>query len=61
MSLKAFHIFFITLAVLLSVGCSMWGFLLGNSPIFASACAVVGVGLVVYGILFVKKARGIIT
>lgn len=61
MSLKSFHIFFITLAVLLSVGCSMWGFLLGNSPIFAAACAVVALGLVVYGILFVKKARGIIT
>lgn len=61
MSLKAFHIFFITLSVLLSAGCAAWAFLAGTMPIFGAVSAVVAVGLVFYGISFVRKARGIIT
>ncbi|MEQ1860594.1 MAG: hypothetical protein ABMA13_11720 [Chthoniobacteraceae bacterium] len=61
MSLKAFHVFFITLSVLLSTGCSVWGFLNGVTPIFGSAAAAIAVALVIYGFYFVKKARGIIT
>jgi len=61
MSLKSFHIFFITLSVLLAALCSVWGFWAGTMPVFASASAVVAVGLVIYGVLFIRKARGIIT
>lgn len=61
MSLKAFHIFFITLSVLLSAGCSVWAFRAGTMQVFAIASAVVAVALLVYASVFVKKARGIIT
>lgn len=61
MSLKAFHLFFITLSVLLSAGCSAWAFIYGVERPFAIACALVAVGLVIYGASFVKKAKRIIT
>jgi hypothetical protein len=61
MSLKAFHIFFIVLAILLSVGCAVWAFVNGGMPIFGSSCAVVAVALVFYGINFLKKSKRIIT
>lgn len=61
MSLKAFHLFFITLSVLLSAGCAVWAFLSGMERGFAIASAAVAVGLVIYGAFFVKKARTIIT
>ena len=32
MSLKAFHIFFIFLAILLAAGCAAWGFANGLAP-----------------------------
>jgi hypothetical protein len=61
MSLKAFHIFFITLSVLLATGCAVWGFVISSEPIFGYASAAVAIALVIYGISFVRKARRIIT
>ena len=61
MSLKAFHLFFIALSILLSAGCAAWAFLNGVERAFGVSCAVVAVALVIYGFAFVRKARRIIT
>ena len=61
MSLKAFHIFFIVLSIVLAVGCAIWAFATGASALFGASCAVVAVALVVYGVFFLRKARRIIT
>lgn len=61
MSLKAFHLFFITLSILLAAGCSVWAFLNGVEGAFGVVSAFVAVALVIYGFSFVKKAKGIIT
>ena len=60
MSLKAFHILFIGLAILLSLGCAWWGTANEVTPIFTTSALFVAVGLVVYGISFIRKARKII-
>jgi len=61
MSLKAFHLFFIAVSFLLAVGCAAWTFLTGASIAFGVGSAVVAVALVVYGVMFVRKSRRIIT
>jgi hypothetical protein len=61
MSLKAFHIFFITLSVLLALGCAIWTFVSGAEPAFGIAALLIAAGLVVYGVAFRRKARTIIT
>lgn len=61
MSLKAFHLFFIALSILLAAGCAFWGFTAGASPFFGASCGIVAVALMIYGLYFVRKARGIIT
>jgi hypothetical protein len=61
MSLKAFHIFFIALSIILSIGCAVWAFAVGIEPIFGIASAVVAVLLIIYGGYFLKKAKSIIT
>ena len=67
MSLKAFHIFFIALAILISFGFAAWVFLGGAGDrgstgltLTGIASGVIGVGLIVYGIHFIRKARHII-
>jgi hypothetical protein len=62
MSLKGFHILFITLSTLLCVFVVLWAFVLAAHPdtalkIFGSVCAVVGIVLPVYGINFYRKSR----
>jgi hypothetical protein len=67
MSLKSFHIVFIALAVLSSVGFAVWAFTRGGAEIgsalgllglFSGATAVV---LAVYGVWFVvRKSRRLI-
>ena len=63
MSLKGFHIVFITFATLLALGCSAWclqlylmeaasGFITG-----AIACFLCAVALFVYGIWFYRKMK----
>jgi len=59
MSLKAFHILFIFLAILLSFGCAWWGFA-NEVQAFGGAAVFVGIALVVYGIAFIRKSRRII-
>jgi hypothetical protein len=60
MSLKAFHILFISLAILLACGMAWWGFANGITPVFGSIAIAVAIALVVYGISFIRKARHII-
>jgi hypothetical protein len=60
MSLRGFHILFIFLAILMSVGCAWWAFANRVAPMFGVACAVAAVGLVVYGIFFIKKSKKLI-
>lgn len=63
MSLKAFHIFFITLSVLLCFGVAGWnGSAYQNGGSFAHLAqsigwAVAGVGLGVYGVMFLRKYK----
>jgi hypothetical protein len=61
MSLKAFHILFIVLSVVLAAGCAVWAFVNDVSPVFGYSSAAVAVALLSYGIYFVRKAKGIIT
>jgi hypothetical protein len=61
MSLKTFHIFFIALSIILSIGCAVWAFLNGIEPAFGISSAVVAVVLIIYGGYFLKKSKQIIT
>jgi len=60
MSLRAFHILFISLSILLAAGCAVWGFANGLPPVFGITCAVIALALVVYGVYFFKKSRKLI-
>ena len=60
MSLKAFHIFFIVLAILLAAGCAAWGFMNGLVPAFGYTCVGLAVALLIYGGYFLKKSRKLI-
>ena len=60
MSLKAFHIFFIVLAILLAAGCAAWGFANGLDPVFGLTCSGLTAALLIYGIYFLKKSRKLI-
>jgi hypothetical protein len=60
MSLRAFHILFILLAILMAAGCAWWAFANEVAPAFGIACAVAAVGLVIYGVFFLKKSRKLI-
>ncbi|MDB6148652.1 MAG: hypothetical protein JWQ44_100 [Chthoniobacter sp.] len=60
MSLKGFHIVFIFLSILLAAGCAVWSFVNDVARPFGIASAVVAVGLLVYGIYFVRKTRKLI-
>ena len=59
MSLKLFHLFFITLSTLLAIGCAIWAFAIGSIGFFA-VCAVLAIAMPIYGVLFWRKARRII-
>jgi hypothetical protein len=60
MSLKAFHLFFIAVSILLSIGCAAWAFV-NEMTVFGLGFALLGIVLVVYGINFIKKSKRIIT
>ena len=66
MSLRVFHLFFITLATLLSFGFGGWSYenyqvqKTGLDLWLAIGGGAVGVALIVYGIWFVKKSKKII-
>lgn len=63
MSLKFFHIFFITLSVVLAFGFSFWLFRNYSATggagtlVAAIATAICGGGLIVYGKMFLKKLK----
>jgi hypothetical protein len=64
MSLKAFHLIFITAAVLLALGCTVWGvkryFSAGGGAwdlVFGICSLAVAVGLVLYERYFLKKLK----
>jgi hypothetical protein len=61
MSLKVFHVIFISLAILLAVGCAIWSFANEVMPAFGWTSAAVAIGLVFYEVYFLRKARRIIT
>ncbi len=68
MSLKAFHIFFIAMSILITLGFAAWVWMGGPSReasggslgIMAMGSAVLGLGLIVYGVYFIRKSRHII-
>ena len=63
MSLKAFHIVFIALSALLSLGFAAWAIsrYLSTDDVWqlvaATVAVALGIGLVVYGIRFLRKLR----
>jgi hypothetical protein len=60
MSLRGFHILFIFLAILMSVGCAFWAFANHVAPVFGTSCAIAAVALIGYGCYFLKKSKKLI-
>lgn len=64
MSLKAFHIFFVTISTILAIGFGLWAireFTINHetvSLIFGSASLLGAVALVIYGRWFLRKLKG---
>ena len=56
MSLKAFHLIFVTLLTSLSFGCAAWAFAAGKT-FWGVAGILAGVLVIVYGIYFLKKLK----
>ena len=59
MSLKIFHICFITLSTLLAIGCAVWALAAGSTG-FGAVCIAHAVAMPVYGVAFWRKARRIV-
>ena len=63
MSLKAFHIFFIGLSIILLFGFAVWLFQSyannnqGISLVGGVLSMIAGIGLIIYGVLFLKKLK----
>jgi hypothetical protein len=55
MSLRAFHVLFISASVLLALGLGWW--CLPDSPLGAGASVAVALGLVAYETWFLRKTR----
>jgi len=58
MSLKAFHLIFVTLLTALSFGCAAWAFASGK-PVFGGVAIAAGVLVIIYGVYFLKKLKRI--
>jgi hypothetical protein len=58
MSLKAFHLIFVTLLTALSFGCAAWAFADG-SPVFGGIGVAAGILVIIYGVYFLKKLKKI--
>jgi hypothetical protein len=58
MSLKAFHLIFVTLLTTLSFGCAAWAFVAGR-PVFGGIAVAVGILVIIYGVYFLKKLKKI--
>jgi hypothetical protein len=66
MSLKAFHIIFITLSSGLALGCGVWLLISGFSDggaktdiLYGISSLLGGVGLIFYGRYFLKKLKNV--
>jgi hypothetical protein len=66
MSLKAFHIFFISLASLMTLGCGVWSLRNYFSPEprawqlwFGLGALLISAALMLYGRSFLKKMKGV--
>ncbi len=59
MSLKAFHIVFVTLSALMCAGIAVWKISMGepDSLVQGLAAAAAAIALVVYGVRFLKKFK----
>ena len=58
MSLKAFHLIFVTLLTALSFGCAAWAFQTGS--LFWGVMGILaGVGVIFYGFYFLKKLKNV--
>lgn len=58
MSLKAFHLIFVTLLTTLSFGCAAWAFAEG-SLFWGVSGVVAGIIVIVYGIYFLRKLKNV--
>jgi hypothetical protein len=58
MSLKAFHLIFVTLLTGLSFGCAAWAFQAG-AAFWGVVAAIAGVFVIVYGVYFLKKLKNV--
>ena len=58
MSLKAFHLIFVTLLTSLSFGCAAWAFGNGKTG-WGMAGIAAGILVIIYGIYFLKKLKKI--
>jgi len=58
MSLKAFHLIFVTLLTTLSFGFSAWAFFSGKT-LFGALGIITGILVIIYGIYFLKKLKKI--
>jgi len=58
MSLKAFHLIFVTLLTALAFGCAAWAFQSGNA-LWGAVGIAAGIFVVVYGIYFLRKLKNV--
>ncbi len=58
MSLKAFHLIFVTLLTSLSFGCAAWAFS-NSKPGWGVVGIATGIIVIIYGIYFLKKLKKI--
>ena len=61
MSLKAFHLAFISLSTVMTFGFGAWTFIegSGNFTMYGLLSFLSGVALIVYGVKFLKKFRDV--
>lgn len=58
MSLKAFHLIFVTLLTSLSFGCAAWAFA-ADSLFWGMAGVAAGILVIIYGVYFLKKLKNV--
>ena len=58
MSLKAFHLIFVTLFTALSFGCAAWAFQSG-SVLWGVTAVFAGIFVIIYGVYFLKKLKSV--
>jgi len=58
MSLKAFHLIFVSLLTVLAFGCAVWAFA-ANRWGFGLGGIAAGILVIVYGIYFLKKFKNL--